>query len=57
MRDSRKYRVVNLSGDTWQVEEDSGRVSPLGWPVWEFRYQGSLSDCEAWIRLTEAGYM
>ncbi len=24
---------------------------------WDVKYQGSLSDCEAWIRLHEKGYM
>ena len=24
---------------------------------WVVMYQGSLSDCEAWIRLHEKGYM
>jgi hypothetical protein len=43
-----KYKVVPLMDDTYQViDTETNSVM----------HQGSLSDCEAWIRLTERGYM
>ena len=44
------YRVDNLIGDIWQVID-------LGDEFENMVYQGSLSDCEAYIRLNERGYM
>lgn len=41
------YRVRNLKDEKWQVIDDSENVF----------HQGNLSDCEAWIRLTEKGYL
>jgi hypothetical protein len=32
-------------------------TSPSGIETETHRYKGSLSDCEAWIRLTQQGYM
>lgn len=42
-------KVISLINATYQVvnEED----------YYEVYFQGSLSDCEAYIRLTEKGYM
>lgn len=43
-----KYTVRYFMDNNYEViENESG----------ESKYQGSLSDCEAWIRLTEGGYM
>lgn len=66
LEDMRKYRVVNLIGDTYQVESqdtvqtndgDSIALQTQVLPPWQMEYQGSLSDCEAYIRLHEGGYM
>lgn len=43
-----KYKVYPLINDTWQVVEIETDST---------MYQGSLADCEAWIRLVEDGYM
>jgi hypothetical protein len=49
-----EYKVESLIDSTYQVVvyvqvyEEIER---------EVKYQGSLADCEAWIRLTEGGYM
>ena len=51
-----RYRVQNLKDNTYQVlrdeydEYDSVAVTYC-------EYQGSLADCEAYIRLQEGGYM
>lgn len=45
------YKVRNLKGDTWQVYLDLPESIKDG----SLYYQGSLSDCEAWIRLAEQG--
>lgn len=47
-----KYKVINLIDNTWQVI----RISEILVED-EVMYQGSLSDCEAWIRLREGGYL
>jgi hypothetical protein len=59
-----KYKVRHLINDTWEViliiqqyteiEEES--ASFLNTPIRKV-YQGSLADCEAYIRLKEGGYM
>jgi hypothetical protein len=45
-----EYKVRLVQDDTYEVysygEETSEDIS---------HFQGSLADCEAWIRLTEAG--
>lgn len=43
-----KYRVSFYQDGLYEVIEIETNVS---------HFQGTLSDCEAWIRLTEAGYM
>jgi hypothetical protein len=49
---AQKHKVVRLIDSTYQVitEDDQGYVDDV-------KYQGSLSDCEAWIRLDERGYL
>jgi hypothetical protein len=44
---NKKYRVGWLINDTYQV---------IDIETYEQFHQGSLSDCEAWIRLQEGGY-
>ena len=44
---SERYRVALYADNTYQV---------LDRETDEQLYQGSLSDCEAWIRLQEGGY-
>jgi hypothetical protein len=43
-----KYFVQNLQGDTWQVLSNEIGTEDIVF------YQGSLADCEAWIRLKES---
>ena len=59
---SGKYRVEHLEDNTYQVIESIYDDKAL----WEstlcectdsIMYQGSLADCEAWIMLTEGGYL
>ena len=52
----KEFTVERLSGDTWQVIQamtDDDGMWVESYPV----HQGSLADCEAYIRLTEGGYM
>ena len=44
---SEKYKVSLYIDDTYEV---------LDRETFEQLYRGSLSDCEAWIRLQEGGY-
>lgn len=44
----KKHRVSHLIDNTYQVYDTETS---------ETVYQGSLADCEAYIRLTEGGYM
>lgn len=51
MEDTKVIKVEWLEDETYQViviEEDGGVY---------VAYQGSLADCEAYIRLKEGGYM
>ena len=42
------YRIVKYKDDTYQVQDiDTDEVY----------YQGTLSDCNAWIQLTEDGHI
>ena len=41
-----KYRVQFYQDNTYEVFNNENQES---------EYQGSLADCEAWIRLTEEG--
>lgn len=43
-----KYKVGFFIDNTYEVYDAETR---------ETYYQGSLADCEAWIRLHESGYM
>lgn len=66
-----KYKVTSLSGDTWQVVSKQKRTihhddieSGNQWDEVYYSedntatvYQGSLADCEAYLRLKENGYM
>jgi hypothetical protein len=63
-----KYKVRHLINDTWEVIVITQHLIN---DTWEFIlitqqyteieeekvYQGSLADCEAYIRLKEGGYM
>jgi len=50
----KKYQVRFYTDNTYEVLE---LLSVNGEDFWEKVYQGSLSDCEAYIRLHEEGYM
>lgn len=53
-----KYKVWNLQDDTYQVVKlTPDPYEPYGGEHEEVMYQGSLSDCEAWLRLHEKGYL
>lgn len=41
------YKVWLLKDSTYQVVDEDNNLM----------FQGSLSDCEAWIRLTIGGYL
>jgi len=51
-----RFKVVNLSGNIYQVLEkvivDFQRIED-----WNVLFQGTLPECEAWIRLKEGGYL
>ena len=49
------YEVTNLIDDTYQVNTypDDADFEDYNYAV----FQGNLSDCEAYIRLHEQGYM
>lgn len=44
---NRHYKIIPLDGTTWQVFD--GKIG-------EVDYQGSLADCEAYIKLEEGNY-
>lgn len=48
------YKVQNLQDNTYQVYS---YPDDADFEDYTCVYQGSLSDCEAFIRLTEQGYM
>ena len=50
------YRVENLQDDTYQVLQSTREYSYEDFDV-EVVFQGSLTDCDAYIRLHENGYM
>jgi hypothetical protein len=53
-----RYKVWNLQDDTYQVVKlTPDPYEPYGGEHEEVMYQGSLSDCEAWLRLHEKGYI
>lgn len=49
-----KYKVECLQGDIYQVFIPSGYEPEDRSTVW---FQGTLPECDAWIRLHEQGYM
>ena len=49
-----KYQVRLFQDNTYEVLEDIGGEYDY---EYETAFQGSLSDCEAFIRLKEKGYM
>lgn len=51
----KKYKVSFFQDDIYEVLEWKTYISDED--GWEKVYQGSLSDCEAYIRLHEGGYM
>ena len=54
------YKVIPLINDTWQVVTINViKTDGDQFDVYEneVHHQGNLSDCEAWIRLTNGGYM
>jgi len=46
-----KYKIRHLQDNTYQVYENDDERN------WDTEFQGSLADCEAWIRLKESGRM
>jgi hypothetical protein len=48
-----KYKVLFLINDTFEVVENTNYPDESE-PQWTFCYQGSLADCEAYIRLKES---
>jgi hypothetical protein len=55
-----KLKVRWLEDDVYQVVEfktDDEDLDIYDRDNFEIAHQGSLSDCEAFIRLTEGGYM
>ena len=60
----KKYKVEWLQDDTYQVMETKDAELQTGDTSLvvaqrqeEVVYQGSISNCEAWIKLHEKGYM
>lgn len=57
-----EYKVRLLKDSKYQVVR-IGLIEGQSWDEWDDHYgeetvfQGSLSDCEAYIRLNENGYM
>lgn len=49
-----KFKIVHNKDDSWQVLLDDGEDQ-----LWEMQvlHQGSLADCEAFIRLRKDGYL
>jgi len=48
------YKVKILVGSTYRVYEYPDDAEP---DEWRLVFQGPLSDCESYIKLTEYGYM
>lgn len=51
----KRYQVQFYQDSTYEVFELINEGSDTEY--WESVFQGSLSDCEAYIRLHEVGYM
>jgi hypothetical protein len=56
MEDEKKYKVKFLQNNIFEVYENKNYYYHKD-EDWESVYQGTLSDCEAFIRLNENGYM
>ena len=50
-----RFKVRFYQDDTYEVLEKKYYADEV--ICWESVYQGSLADCEAYIRLHEGGYM
>lgn len=57
--DEYEYKVEHLCDDTYQVIRYpfDYYYDAITYESRAMEYQGSLSDCEAYIRLKEGGYM
>ena len=54
-----KYKVrwyIDNEYEVWKITEPNSK-DMNDEDIEESMYQGSLADCEAWIRLHEGGYM
>lgn len=49
------YKVRFFQDNTWEVYSVEKPTEKEEY--YQSHFQGSLTDCEAWIRLTEGGYM
>jgi hypothetical protein len=61
-RRNREYEVVRVftEKDVREMEKENIGHLEKSWNGDEYlesQFQGSLADCEAWIRLNEGGYM
>lgn len=54
--EDKKYKVRFYQDNTYEVLEKKYYACEYD-DFWESVYQGSLPDCEAYIRLHENGYM
>ena len=54
--EDKKYKVRFYQDNTYEVLEKKYYIYEDD-ECWESVYQGSLADCEAYIRLHENGYM
>lgn len=54
---TQKYIVRFYIDNTYEVIKIKYYIESCEIESEKVEYQGSLSDCEAWIRLTEKGYM
>lgn len=53
--ENKKYKVRLFQDSTYEVFE--WKYYAMDEDGWESVYQGSLADCEAYIRLHDKGYM
>lgn len=57
------YKVQLFKDNIYEVIELNKLVEGQSWDGWDDSYQdvsvfkGTLSDCEAWIRLNDGGYI
>jgi hypothetical protein len=55
--EDKEYRVRLFMDETYEVVKKKDGADEDDHDYWRSVHQGSLADCEAWIRLTEKGYM